>query len=585
MDPDGCGKVNYEYQPIAKDRTLEIFPQKCLEAKKKGCGTLILLASVVAAISGFIFGYEMGVISGALLQLQEVLSLTCQRQEMVVSALLFGALLLSLGGGFLLDTYGRKFSIIVTAFIIILGNIIMTCVVSYIALIIGRVMVGIAIALSGIASCLYLAEIAPQNKRGLLVSLYELMVVIGVLLGFVFSYAFASVSNGWKYMFCIVIPPAVLQAITMFFLPVSPRFLIKTGQSEAASDVLKRLRASSAVEDELKSIQTALKEESQYSFSDLFRSKDNIRTRLLIGVLLVFFQQVTGQPNVLFYASTILKSVGFHSNEAATLASTGIGAVKVASTIPAVLLVDRVGSKTFLCIGSIAMTVSLATLGVVTFQSHTNCISICQNHASVNQTHWIYNATTDFAINGEGVFKMTVNATPELRNPTSGNRLMMHDDGWSNTTGESPAKIPNTGLQIKKVSGTLKWLSLVSLLVYIAAFSISLGPMVWVVLSEIFPMGIRGKAMSATAVINWGINLIISMTFLTVTEKIGLANVIFTYAAMSFALLVFVVLCIPETKGQSLEEISKKLAKKNNSEDRCYWTKPKTETSKIKCDN
>ncbi|MBN3310878.1 GTR12 protein, partial [Amia calva] len=466
----------------------------------------------------------MGVISGALLQLQEVLSLTCQRQEMVVSALLFGALLLSLGGGFLLDTYGRKFSIIVTAFIIILGNIIMTCVVSYIALIIGRVMVGIAIALSGIASCLYLAEIAPQNKRGLLVSLYELMVVIGVLLGFVFSYAFASVSNGWKYMFCIVIPPAVLQAITMFFLPVSPRFLIKTGQSEAASDVLKRLRASSAVEDELKSIQTALKEESQYSFSDLFRSKDNIRTRLLIGVLLVFFQQVTGQPNVLFYASTILKSVGFHSNEAATLASTGIGAVKVASTIPAVLLVDRVGSKTFLCIGSIAMTVSLATLGVVTFQSHTNCISICQNHAS--------------------------------------NRLMMHDDGWSNTTGESPAKIPNTGLQIKKVSGTLKWLSLVSLLVYIAAFSISLGPMVWVVLSEIFPMGIRGKAMSATAVINWGINLIISMTFLTVTEKIGLANVIFTYAAMSFALLVFVVLCIPETKGQSLEEISKKLAKK-----------------------
>ncbi|XP_015204257.1 solute carrier family 2, facilitated glucose transporter member 12 [Lepisosteus oculatus] len=584
MDLDGTVTGNYKYWTFTKDQTLEISPEKNVETEKSGCGNFIFLASVIAAISGFMLGYEMGVVSGVLLQLRDILSLTCQEQEMVVSSLLFGALLLSLGGGFLLDQHGRKFSIIVTTFLVVIGTLLMICVVSYTALIIGRIMVGMAVALSGIASCLYIAEIAPQNKRGLLVSLYELMVVIGVLTSFVFSYVFASVSDGWKYMFGIVIPPAVLQAGTMCFLPVSPRFLVKKGQSEAARAVLKRLRASSAVEEELQSIQTILEEESRYTFSDLFRSKDNIRTRLLIGVALVFFQQVTGQPNVLFYAATIFKSVGFHSNEAATLASAGMGAVKVACTIPAVMFVDRVGSKTFLSIGAVLMTISLTTLGVVTLKSHTNVTSVCDSHSSLNQTHWVHNSTAGFAVHGVSFLNKALNSSSDLSNTvnltTSSKRLLM-DDEWNIT---NPVKGPNPGLFSTKVSSTLKWLSLVSLLVYIAAFSISLGPMVWVVLSEIFPMGIRGKAMSAASVINWGINLIISMTFLTITEKTGLPNVIFMYAVMSFALLVFVILYIPETKGLSLEEISMELARKNHSEDCiCYRIMPKTGILKIKC--
>ncbi|XP_064196658.1 solute carrier family 2, facilitated glucose transporter member 12 [Anguilla rostrata] len=578
MDTYGTEKLNSQQKSLKDQST-----QNHLDGKKKGCRTFLLLASVVAAVSGFMLGYEMGLISGAMLQLREALSLTCQRQEMVVSSLLFGALLVSLVGGFVLDRYGRKASIVLSACAVVAGTLVVVGIPSYPALIAGRALVGMAVALSGAAACLYIAEIAPKDKRGLLVCLYELMVVIGILLGFGFSYAFAAVPGGWKYMFAVAVPPAALQAVTMLFLPVSPRFLMKSGKAQEARRVLARLRDGPA-DEELQSIQSAVREESQYGFLDLFRSRDNIRTRLMIGVALAFFQQATGQPNVLLYASTILKSVGFHSNEAATLASTGLGVVKVLATVPAVLLVDRVGSKAFLCVGSVVMAVSLTTLGAVTLHSHANMTSLCQNPAGggLNQTTWPpQNASASRA--GGDFGGLPVDFAPPVPNGlnltnASATGGWTTKGGWSQEGGESVVKVTDASPFQTGTSSVLKWLSLVSLLVYVTAFSISLGPMVYVVLSEIFPLGIRGKAVSVVSAINWGTNLVISLTFLTVTDKIGLPNVIFTYAAMSFALLVFVILYIPETKGRSLEQISKELAKTNHLEDRiCYRVKPKTE--------
>ncbi|XP_061098028.1 solute carrier family 2, facilitated glucose transporter member 12 [Conger conger] len=568
MDTYGTEKQNCQH----KDHTTE----NQLDTRKTGCRTFLLLASVVAAVSGFMLGYEMALISGALLQLREVLSLTCQRQEMAVSSLLFGGLLMSLVGGFVVDHYGRKCSVILSAWAVVAGTFAVIVFPSYPVLIAGRAVLGMAVALSCTASCLYIAEIAPKDMRGLLVSLYELMVVIGVLLGFGFSYAFAAVPGGWKYMFVVVVPPALLQALTMLLLPVSPRFLMKKGKFLEAQRVLARLRSCSA-DEELQSMQDSVTEESQSSFLDLFRGKDNVRMRLMIGVALVFFQQVTGQPNVLFYASTVLKSVGFHSNQAATLASTGLGLVKVVATVPAVLLVDRVGSKAFLCVGSVIMVLSLTALGVVTLHSHATMTSLCQSPlpGGVNHTAWSQNVSAtslDFRV---GILEFPPPASDglNLSNTTGG---WMTTGRWGQEGGENVVKVPEASHG--GPSSALKWLSLVSLLVYVTAFSISLGPMVYVIVCEIFPLGIRGKAVSVVSAVNWGTNLVISLTFLTVTDKIGLPNVMFTYAAMSFALLVFVILYIPETKGRSLEQISKELAKKNHLEDRiCYRVKPKTE--------
>ncbi|XP_077855560.1 solute carrier family 2, facilitated glucose transporter member 12 isoform X2 [Macaca mulatta] len=527
------------------------------------------LSSVTAAVSGLLVGYELGIISGALLQIKTLLTLSCHEQEMVVSSLLIGALLASLTGGVLIDRYGRRTAIILSSCLLGLGSLVLILSLSYTVLIVGRIAIGVSISLSSIATCVYIAEIAPQHRRGLLVSLNELMIVIGILSAYISNYAFANVFHGWKYMFGLVIPLGILQAIAMYFLPPSPRFLVMKGQEGAASKVLGRLRALSDTTEELTVIKSSLKDEYQYSFWDLFRSKDNMRTRIMIGLTLVFFVQITGQPNILFYASTVLKSVGFQSNEAASLASTGVGVVKVISTIPATLLVDHVGSKTFLCIGSSVMAASLVTMGIVNLNIHMNFTNICRSHNSLNQSldeSVIYGPGNLSASNNtlrdhfKGIASHSRSSLMPLRNDV---------DKRGETTSASllNAVLSHTEYQIVTDPGDvpafLKWLSLASLLVYVAAFSIGLGPMPWLVLSEIFPGGIRGRAMALTSSMNWGINLLISLTFLTVTDLIGLPWVCFIYTIMSLASLLFVVMFIPETKGCSLEQISMELAKVN----------------------
>ncbi|NWI76167.1 GTR12 protein, partial [Dryoscopus gambensis] len=524
-----------------------------------GCGTFTFLSSAIAAISGLLMGYELGLISGALLQMSSILALSCKQQEVIVSSLLFGALFASLTGGFLIDRFGRRLAIIIASSLLVMGSLILLPYESYEMLIVGRMAIGISISLSSIATCVYIAEIAPQHRRGLLVSLNELMIVIGILFAYISNYAFASVSHGWKYMFGLVIPLGALQAIAMYFLPPSPRFLVMKNNEEAARKVLERLRETSDATKELTVIKSSLKDEHQYSFSDLFRSKNNMRARMLVGLTLVFFVQTTGQPNILFYASTVLKSVGFQSNEAASLASTGVGVVKVISTVPATFFVDQIGSKTFLCIGSSVMAVSLVTMGLVNRNIHVNFTKVCRSQSP-----------EDFFLQRPGNFTVTNGNLKDLFASMASTERLSFDvqspdvartrelnrtalAGGKSTTGSH--------MESGEVPVVLKWLSLVSLLVYVAAFSIGLGPMSWLVLSEIFPGGIRGRAMALTSSMNWGINLLISLTFLTVTELIGLSGVCFIYTMMSLASLAFVIVFIPETKGCSLEQISMELAK------------------------
>ncbi|TMS12440.1 Solute carrier family 2, facilitated glucose transporter member 12 [Larimichthys crocea] len=526
-----------------------------------GCSWLVVVAAVAASLSGLMLGYEMGLTSGVLLQLRGLLSLSCREQELLVSSHLFGALLMCLAGGPILDRYGRRCSLLLSAGLVVGGSIVLVAVTSLIALTLGRVIVGMGTALSGTGACLYIAEISPRERRGLLVTLYELMLVVGVMLGFSCSYAFATLPHGWAYTFGLVIPPALVQIGVLVFLPPSPRFLVAQRQVEQARKVLARMRggAQEHVEQELRDIQAGLKEESEHSFWELFSTKANLRSRLLTGVALVFLQQATGQPNILSYASPLLRSVGFNSDAAATLASTGFGVVKVVGTIPAVLLVDRVGPKSFLCVGAVAMGLSLVALGTLTLQSHTHLTSLCKSQTILNHTHtaWDLNRT---AIDFDDSDIFSTHLPGQWKSEEA-----------QGTNGEDEER----GKTYLEVSSSLKMASLISLLVYVAAFSISLGPMVYVVLSEIFPMGVRGRAVSVVSAVNWATNLLISMTFLTITEKIGVPNVMFLYSAMSFVLLVFVILCIPETKGRTLEEISKELAKKKHFEVRlCRQVQP-----------
>lgn len=427
-----------------------------------GCSWLVVVAAVAASLSGLMLGYEMGLTSGVLLQLRGLLSLSCREQELLVSSHLFGALLMCLAGGPILDRYGRRCSLLLSAGLVVGGSIVLVAVTSLIALTLGRVIVGMGTALSGTGACLYIAEISPRERRGLLVTLYELMLVVGVMLGFSCSYAFATLPHGWAYTFGLVIPPALVQIGVLVFLPPSPRFLVAQRQVEQARKVLARMRggAQEHVEQELRDIQAGLKEESEHSFWELFSTKANLRSRLLTGVALVFLQQATGQPNILSYASPLLRSVGFNSDAAATLASTGFGVVKVVGTIPAVLLVDRVGPKSFLCVGAVAMGLSLVALGTLTLQSHTHLTSLCKSQTILNHTHtaWDLNRT---AIDFDDSDIFSTHLPGQWKSEEA-----------QGTNGEDEER----GKTYLEVSSSLKMASLISLLVYVAAFSISLGP-------------------------------------------------------------------------------------------------------------
>ncbi|KAF7230436.1 solute carrier family 2, facilitated glucose transporter member 12 isoform X1 [Nothobranchius furzeri] len=556
MDPNGENKTTPHLSGTGSSET-----QWLTTPKGAGCSWLVVLAAVSASLSGLMLGYEMGLTSGVLLQLRGVLSLSCREQELLVSSYLLGALLVCLAGGPILDRYGRRCSLLLSALLVVGGTILLVAVTSFVSLTLGRVIVGMGTSLSGTAACLYIAEISPRERRGLLVTLYELMLVIGVMLGFGCSYAFATSPHGWAYTFALVIPPTLLQIGALVFLPSSPRFLVAQGKVEQARVVLFRLRGGDRehVAGELRDIQAGLKEESEHSFWELFSDKANLRLRLLTGVALVFLQQATGQPNILSYASPLLRSVGFDSDAAATLASTGFGVVKVVCTIPAVLLVDRVGTKSFLVVGAVAMGISLAALGTLTLQSRTHLTSLCKSQAELNHTSTLWDLnTTSIDLDSSDIFSTHL---PNQWGPEEVRRTDTEQNGFDGSGG---------GRTDGEMSSSLKWVSLISLLLYVAGFSISLGPMVYVVLSEIFPMGVRGRAVSVVSAVNWATNLLISMTFLTITEKIGVPNVMFLYAAVSFVLLVFVFLCVPETKGRTLEEISKDLAKKKRFEVTLY---------------
>ncbi|XP_060705760.1 solute carrier family 2, facilitated glucose transporter member 12 isoform X1 [Hemiscyllium ocellatum] len=535
--------------------------------KKGSIGLILIVASIIASGSGLVFGYELANISGALLQLSTEFHLTCAKQEIIVSTIIMGGIIGSLCGGYVIDRWERRMGIIVTSCCYILGAVILSASTSYAMLMGARIIVGIGTTSGVIAACIYLSEVAPPDRRGMLVSLTEFMTVIGVLLAYVFNYTFSRTSNGWRYMFAIVIPLAVLQVIGIFFLPPSPRFMVKKGNDEKASLVLKKIRSYSNVDDELANIKSSLSNENNYNFLDLFRSK-NLRMRFCIGFGLAIFLQATGQPNVLFYASTILRSVGFASDSTATLASVSIGLVKVLGTILAVLLIDKVGRKTFLCIGSTIIVVSLIILALLIHKIPMQFTDIC--HYPNHTNRWQDNITSSML----GQHSVAVTALPSRTDFLSSvtkqdNMTIMQNVSSSPFTGSPEVD----GHRNEPIPPVLKWLCLCSLLVYVAAYSISFGPVIWVLLSEIFPVGIKGRAVALIACLNWALSLLIALTFLSVTELIGLMWVLLIYAIVSFIGLPFIIFIVPETKGQTLEEISEQLNQGYNRTPICCTTK------------
>ncbi|CAK6447865.1 unnamed protein product [Pipistrellus nathusii] len=513
---------------------------------------LLPLCASVSLLGGLTFGYELAVISGALMPLQLDFGLSCLEQEFLVGSLLLGALLASLVGGFLIDRYGRKQAILGSNVVLLAGSLSLGLAGSLAWLVLGRSAAGFAISLSAMACCIYVSELVGPRQRGVMVSLYEAGITVGILLSYALNYALAAVPRGWRHMFGWAAAPALLQSLSLLILPAG------IGDATYTHRDLIPLQGEEATEQGLG--------KPRYSFLDLFRERDNMRGRTTVGLGLVLFQQLTGQPNVLSYASTIFHSVGFRGGSSAVLASVGLGAVKVAATLTAMGLVDRAGRRALLLAGCALMALSVSGIGLVSFavpmDSGPSCLAVS-------------NATRPLNLTGDSGLPMGFSSHPlsttsenqeepvspipeKTKHPSrAGNPTALPVPVLSTGSPAPPAPAPERAL--------LLWTALVCMMVFVSAFSFGFGPVTWLVLSEIYPAEIRGRAFAFCSSFNWAANLFISLSFLDLIGSIGLSWTFLLYGLTAVLGLGFIYVFVPETKGQSLAEIDQQFQRRRCS--------------------
>jgi MFS transporter, SP family, galactose:H+ symporter len=432
-----------------------------------------LIASV-AALGGLLFGYDTGVISGALLFIRQVMSLSSTLQGVVVAIALAGAAIGAAVAGQLSDRAGRRRVILGAGLLFIAGAVISAVAQGISILLLGRFLVGLAIGVASMLTPLYLAEISPARDRGAIVSLNQLCITAGILVSYLVGFALASASGGWRWMLALGAVPGIILSAGMLVLPESPRWLAGHGRTSDAESVLQRLRGSDAdVQGELNELRTDLAREGQLArASELFSRR--VRRPLIVGIGLAMFQQITGINTVIYFAPTIFESAGLPSAATSILATAGVGAVNVIMTIVSIRLIDRLGRRPLLFWSLGGMTVTLIVL---------------------------------------------------------------------------------SGAFYAGASGQLAWIAVISVAAYVGFFAIGLGPVFWLLIAEIFPLALRGRAMSLATVANWGFNLIVSATFLDLVNALGSADAFVVYAILSVVALLFVAMMVPETKGRSLEQI------------------------------
>ncbi|XP_005392427.1 PREDICTED: solute carrier family 2, facilitated glucose transporter member 10 [Chinchilla lanigera] len=507
-----------------------------------GCPPPVVpLCASVSLLGGLTFGYELAVISGALLPLQLDFGLSCSQQELVVGSLLLGGLLASLGGGFLIDYYGRKRTILGSNLVLLVGSLSLGLAGSLPWLVLGRLAVGFAISLSSMACCIYVSELVGPRQRGVLVSLYETGITVGILLSYALNYALASAPWGWRHMFGWAAAPAVLQSLSLLFLPAGAeetvvyKDLIPLQGGEATKPGLGR---------------------PHYTFLDLFRARDNLRGRTTVGLGLVLFQQLTGQPNVLCYASTVFHSVGFRGGSSSVLASVGLGVVKVVATLTAMGLVDRAGRRVLLLAGCTLMALTVSGIGLVSFvvpmDSGPSCLAMP-------------NATQKTGFPGGSDLLKEPSPPPMPRTAgdqwepvlTTAKKTKFHPRARAATVTPLPA-LSTTSLVPPDPTPEhtlLRWTALICLMAFVSAFSFGFGPVTWLVLSEIYPGEVRGRAFAFCNSFNWATNLFISLFFLDLIGAIGLSWIFLLYGLTAVLGLGFIYFFVPETKGRTLAEI------------------------------
>ncbi|POX37043.1 MFS transporter [Streptomyces sp. Ru73] len=444
----------------------------------------VIGTALVAALGGLLFGYDTGVISGALLTIESDFGLSAFGSGVVVSSILVGAMAGAAAAGNLADRYGRRPVLVAAAGVFTLGAALAALAPSAAVLTVARLVLGLGIGTASNLVPVFIAEAAPPRHRGRLVGLNQLMITLGIVLAYVANYGLEHATHGWRWMFGLAAVPALLFGAGMLAMPESPRWLALRGRTDRARAVLARLRGgdTAAVEAELAAMTAGHDDRTAGAGKGRWRALAGraVRPAIVAGVGLQILGQASGVNTVIYYAPKIFQSSGLGSSSA-VLATVGVGLVNLLMTPVGMVAVDRIGRKKLLATGASVMTLALAGLAVTL---------------------------------------------------AAGGR-----------------------------DSSFAWLAVAFVVLFIAAVATTLNVVVFIIPSELYPLRIRGTAMSATMFANWTMNFLVSLTFLTLLDVLGGAATFTAYAVVCALLTLFTVRCIPETRGKSLEEIERDLTR------------------------
>ncbi|HGH5397496.1 TPA: sugar porter family MFS transporter [Raoultella planticola] len=440
----------------------------------------IKFITLISTLGGLLFGYDSGMINGAMVYMQQDFNLTPLTEGMVTSFLLLGAAVGSILCGKFSDAYGRRKTIMFLSTLFFIGALACVFMPDAVSMMVARFFLGIAVGGASVTVPTYLAEVAPTDRRGQIVTRNELMIVFGITLAYVFNSIIGRVwgeSNPgvWRWMFAIATLPAVALFFGMFLVPESPRWLVSQGKSREAWRVLKTIREKQQIKPELEMMEENVRQEKDRFLSVWHHlSIPWVRRTFILGIGVAVILQATGVNAIMYYGTQILTASGF-GRETALVANVVNGVTAIISCLWGIYLLGKIGRKTMFVVGLIGTTISLTMIAAMS--------------AWLPSSEW--RAYTILA-------------------------------------------------------------SMVCFLIFIQGM---IGPVAWVLLSEIFPISIRGFAFGFSGFMLWITNFLVGLTFPTLVVSIGVAPTFMIFACCTGLGMLFILRYLPETRGKSLEEI------------------------------
>lgn len=507
----------------------------------------LTLIAFVVSLGGFLFGFDAGIISGVMNFASPEFNLDDIQSGWVVSSPSFAAMIAMLFSGRLSDKIGRKKILIIVALLYAISAIFSALATSYEMLYIARMIGGLAFGSALVLAPMYIAEIATSENRGKLVSMQQLNIVLGFFAAFLSNYffnkynssgsAFLTDKTVWRWMLGVELLPALLYFFCMFLVPKSPRWLYLNNKYENAKNVLKQIHGNDKAQEEIKSIEKSLEGKqvkTKVSFIQLF--KPSLIFIFSVGLIVGILQQITGINAVYFYATTIFKQTGI-GTDAAFSSGILLSTITVIFTIISMYLIDKMGRRPLLLFGTVGIAISLL---------------LCAY--GFNQAK--------YKITPEGIkkldFKEVTLLTPLI------NKLYTNDVDFKNELKSilgNKVYSKNDGAILEIATQINATIVLVGILGFIACFAFSLGPVMWVLLSELYPLKYRGLAIGVIAFVNSLISSVVQLIFPWELSNFGNALTFFIFGAIALLGFFIMIKILPETKGKSLEELETELIK------------------------